>query len=115
MGKPSASPRRRWKDRASALRHRDGDAADLALGVDLHDLLVAAGPQIQVGGKSGRLDEYVDLAGAGSALQIAEDVAALFTPIAGDAFTLAGDVAAQVEFVAVAGAVQVLLQSHSGR
>ena len=94
------------------LRHRDLDAADFALGVDLYVLLVAVGPQIQVGGKSGSLDEHVDLAAAGSALQIAEDIPALFAPVAGDALTLAGDVARQVEFVAVAGAVQVLLQAE---
>src|SRR6266567_1523706 len=34
--------------RASALRHRDVDAADLALGGDLHRLLGAVGAQCQV-------------------------------------------------------------------
>ena len=62
---------------ASGLRHRDLDAADFALGVDLHILLVAVGPQIQVCGKSGSLDKHVDLTAAGSALQIAEDIPAL--------------------------------------
>jgi hypothetical protein len=67
------------------LRHRDLDAADFALGVDPHGLLVAVGPQIQVGGKSGSLDEHVDLAAAGGALQVAEDIPALLAPVAGDA------------------------------
>src|SRR5882757_4939996 len=97
---------------ASGLGHRDLDAADFALGVDLYVLLVAVGPQIQVCGKSGSLDEHVDLAAAGSALQIAEDIPALFAPIAGDTVTLAGDVAGEVEFVAVAGAMQVLRQAE---
>src|SRR5882757_1064150 len=101
-----------FKGPASGLGHRDLDAADFALGVDLYVLLVAVGPQIQVCGKSGSLDEHVDLAAAGGALQIAEDIPALFAPIAGDTVTLAGDVAGEVEFVAVAGAVQVLLQAE---
>ena len=99
-------------DAASALHHRDVDAADLALGADLNRLLVAGGPQCQVGGKSRRLDEHVDLAAARGALQIAEDVAAGFAPVAGNAVALAGDVAAEIEFVAVAGAMQ---SSASGR
>jgi hypothetical protein len=101
-----------FKRPASGLGHRDLDAADFALGVDLYILLVAVGPQIQVCGKSGSLDEHVDLAAAGSALQIAEDIPALFAPVAGDTVTLAGDVAGEVEFVAVAGAVQILLQAE---
>ena len=44
--------RRRTISDASALRHRDGDAADFALGVDLHRLLGAVGAQRQVGGKA---------------------------------------------------------------
>src|SRR5438132_6905951 len=100
------------KGQGSGLRHRDLDAADFALGVDLHDLLVAGGPQIQVRRKSGSLDEQVDLAAAGGALQIAEDIPALLAPVAGDAVTLAGDVAGEIEFIAVAGAVQILLQAE---
>src|SRR6266581_5896289 len=99
----------------SGLRQRDVDAADFTLGTDLDDLLGAVGPQVQVGGKSGRFDEHVDLSAACGALQIAEDVAALLAPVAGDPVTLAGDVAGKIEFVAVAGAVQVLLQTHPGR
>src|SRR5215208_3142899 len=99
------------RQQGSGLGHRDLDAADFALGVDLHGLLVAGGPQIQVRGKSGSLDEQVDLAAAGGALQIAENIPALLAPVAGDAVTLAGDVARQVELVAVAGAVQILLQA----
>src|SRR4029077_14456564 len=98
--------------RGSGLRHRDGDAADFALGIDLNDLLGAVGPQVQVGGKPGCLDEYVDLSAAGGALKVAEDVAALLTPIAGNTVALAGDIAGQIEFVAVAGAVQVLHQAE---
>ena len=93
----------------AALRHRDIDASDLALGVDLHGLLVAGGPQRQAGGKSRSLDEHLDLATAGRALQIAENIPARFAPVAGNAVTLARNVAAQVEFVAVAGATEGLL------
>src|SRR5829696_6666307 len=96
----------------SGLGHRDLDAADFALGVDLYGLLVAGGLQIQVRGKSGSFDEQVDLAAAGGALQIAENIPALLAPVAGDAVTLAGDVARQVELVAVAGAVQILLEAE---
>ena len=60
----------------SAPRHRDVDAADLALGVDLDALLGAVRPQVQIGGKSGSFDEHVDLAAARGALQIAENIAA---------------------------------------
>jgi hypothetical protein len=42
----------------TALRHRDIDAPDLALGADLHRLLVAGGPQLHAGGKSRSLDEH---------------------------------------------------------
>src|SRR3954467_14809260 len=100
------------KTARSGLGQRDVDAADFTLGADLDDLLGAVGAQVQIGGKSGRLDEHVDLSAARGALQIAEDVAALLAPIAGDAVALAGDVAGEIEFVAVAGAVQVLLQTH---
>jgi hypothetical protein len=96
--------------RASALHHRDGHTPDLALGGDLHGLPVAGGRQRQVGGKSRSLDEDVDPSTARGALQIAEDIPAGFAPVAGNTVALAGDVAAQVEFVAVAGAMQILLQ-----
>ena len=96
---------------ASAPDHRDVDAPDLALGTDLHRLLVAGGPQRQVGRESGSLDEYLDLAAARRALKIAENVAAGFAPAAGNAVALAGHVAAQVEFVAIAGAMKTLLQA----
>ena len=100
-------------NKALALRHRDADAPDLALGADLHRLLVAGGSQRQVGGKSGRLDEYLDLAAAGGTLQVAENIPAFLAPVAGDAVAVAGDLAAQIEFVAVAGAMQILLQAQS--
>ncbi len=96
-----------------ALRHRDIHASDLALGADLHGLAVAAGPQGQVGGKPRGLDEYFDLAAAGCALQVAENIPARLAPVAGDAVALAGHIAAQVELVAVAGAMQILLQAQS--
>jgi hypothetical protein len=112
MAAPRRCHLRCLNGQGSGLRHRDLDAADFALGVDLHDLLVAGGPQIQIRCKSGSLDEQVDLATAGGALQIAENIPALLAPVAGDALALAGDVARQIEFLAVAGAVQILLQAE---
>ena len=79
----------------------------------MYRLLVAGGFQRQVGGKSRGLDEHLDLAAAGGALEIAEDVAAFFAPVAGDAVAVARDLAAQIAFVAVAGAMQILLQAQS--
>lgn len=99
------------KAKLSGPGHRDLDAADFALGVDLDVLLVAIRPKIQVRGKSRGLDEHVDLATAGGALQIAKNVPALFAPVAGDPIALAGDIAGEIEFVAVAGAIQMLLQA----
>jgi hypothetical protein len=98
----------------AALRHRDIDAPDFALGADLHRLLVAGGPQRHAGGKSRSLDEHLDLATAGRALQIAEKIPARFAPVAGNAVTLARNVGTQVEFVAVAGATESLLQTQPG-
>src|SRR5262249_10798344 len=88
-------------------------AADLALGGDLHGLLGAVGAQRQVRGKSIGLDENLYLAAARSTLQVAEDVAARFTPVAGNPVTVGCNIAGEVELVAVAGAVQLLLQAHA--
>src|SRR5258706_16213039 len=98
----------------AAPRHRDIDAPDLALGADLHRLLVAGGPQRHAGGKSRSLDEHLDLATARRALQSAENIPARFAPVAGDAVTLALNVGTQVEFLAVAGATEGMFQTHSG-
>ena len=100
--------------RLAALRHRDIDGSDLALGVDLHGLLAPGGSQRLAGGKSRSLDEHLDLATARRALQIAEKIPARFAPVAGNAVTLARNVGTQVEFVAVAGATESLLQTQSG-
>src|SRR5258708_39009717 len=48
------------------------------------------------------------------ALKSAENIPARFAPVAGDAVTLARNVGTQVEFVAVAGATESLLQTQSG-
>src|SRR5712664_2419430 len=79
-----------------AFHHRNRHASDLALGVDLHGLPVAVGPQRQVGGKSRSLDEHLDLATARCALEIAENIPARFAPVAGNAVALARNIAAQV-------------------
>ena len=46
-------------------------------------------------------------------MQIAENIAAALAPVAGDAVAVAGDFAAQIEFIAVAGAMQVLLEPQT--
>src|ERR1700730_1988930 len=99
--------------RASALHHRNVHASDLALGADQHGLLVAGGLQRQGGGKSGSLDEHVDPSAARGALKVAENIAAGFAPVAGNAVALARHIAAQVELVAVASAMQALLQAEA--
>src|ERR1700730_2762561 len=96
--------------RELALHHRDVDAPDLAFGADLHGLPVAGGCQRQVGCKSRSLDEHVNPSTACRALEIAENVPARFAPVAGNPIALTRDVAAQIEFVAVAGAMEILLQ-----
>jgi hypothetical protein len=98
----------------SALHHRNGHAPDFALGGDLYGLFVAPGPQREVGGKSRGIDEDVDLAIIDGAQQIAENVPARFAPSPGNLVALARDIAAQVEFVAIAGAMQVLLEARPG-
>src|ERR1700688_375355 len=115
-GMPQPSGSRSDHDReaaASALHHRDVHALDLALGADLDGLLVAIGLQGQAGGKSGGLDEPLDPATAGGALQTAVHIAAGFAPVARNPVALARDIAAQVEFVAVAGAMQALLEAEA--
>src|SRR5260370_16901380 len=97
----------------AALRHRDIDAPDLALGADLHRLLVAGGPQRHAGGKSRSLDEHLDLATARRALQIAENIPARFAPVAGDAVTLARNVGTQVKFLAVPRSTDSPLHTHA--
>jgi hypothetical protein len=97
-----------------ALHHRNRHASDLTFGIHLHGLLGAVGAQDQIGAKSDSLDDDVDQAMACGALQVADNVTARFTPIARDVITLAGHIAAQFEFIAVAGAAKRLLQAHSG-
>src|SRR5262249_31842485 len=59
------------------------------------------------------LHEHLDLAAACGALQIAEHVAAGFAPTPGNPVAVAGHVARQIELVAVARAVQALLQPRA--
>ncbi|MGY3466060.1 hypothetical protein ACVW0I_002931 [Bradyrhizobium sp. LM6.11] len=66
------------------------------------------------GGEAVGLDEHLDLAAAGGALQIAEDVAVGLAPIAGDALALARHVAGEVELVTVGRTVQRLLEAETG-
>jgi hypothetical protein len=98
----------------SGLGQRNVDAANLALGTDLHDLLVAACPNVEGRGKTRRLDKYVDRTASRRALEVAVDVAVGFAPKPDNPVALGRDVAGQVEFVAVAGAMQSLLQIVAG-
>src|SRR5258708_32111005 len=96
---------------ALSAHHVDRYAPDLALGTDRDRLLVAARRQVQGRGETRGLDEDIDLAAACLALQVAVDVAARFAPGAGDAVALADHIAAEIEFITVAGAAQGLLQA----
>lgn len=96
---------------ALAAHHVDRYASDLSLRTDRDRLLVAAGRQVQGRGETRRLDEDFDLAAASPALQVAIDVAAGFAPGADNAVALGGHIAAEIEFVAIAGATQGLLQA----
>src|ERR1700736_634656 len=98
---------------ALSAHHVDRHASNFALRIDRYRLPVAARGQGQGRGKSCGLDEYVDPAAAGLALQIAIDIAARFAPRTGDAVALTDHVAAEIEFVAVACAAQALLQAAS--
>ena len=91
---------------ALAPHHRNRYGSGIALGTDLNGLPAAIGPQHQICGESGRLDEHVDLAAARGSLQIAENIPACLVPVAGDSITLARNIAVQVEFVAGAGAAK---------
>src|SRR5579872_653157 len=103
-------------DRAGCLafHHRDRHAPDIALGVDLNGLLVAAASQRQAGAKSRRLDDQVDLAAARGSLQAAEDVAVGLIPLSRNPLALACHLTIEVEFVAVAGAAKALFQTEAG-
>src|SRR3954471_23768057 len=113
MGAAQYIARPRPKEVTLAPHHRDVDAPDFTLRTDRDRLLVAGGPQRQIGGKSRGLDEHIDLAAARGALQIVEYIPASLAPVAGNAVTVAGDITAEVEFVAVAGAMKVLLQTKA--
>ena len=98
---------------SAALRHRDIDAPDLALGADLHRLLVAGGLQRHTGGKS-RASTNTSIWPRPPCPAVCRKFPARFAPVAGDAVTLTRNVGTQVEFVAVAGATESLLQAQSG-
>src|ERR1700716_1991931 len=96
---------------ALSAHHVDRYASNLTLRADRDRLLVASRRQVQGRGETRGLDEDLDLAAAGPALQVAIDVAAGFAPGADNAVALRGHIAAEIEFVAVAGAAQGLLQA----
>ena len=91
--------------------HRNRDALELALGLDRHGLFVAAGRQRDARGESGRGRGDLKIAAAGVSLDGPVDVPAGFAPGPGNRGPLCREVGDDIEFVAVAGAGQALLQA----
>ena len=99
------------KIEASGAGHRNRDALELALGLDRHGLFVAAGRQRDARGESGRSRGDLKIAAAGVSLDGAVDVPAGFAPGPGNRGPLCRDIGDDIEFIAVAGAGQALLEA----
>jgi hypothetical protein len=83
----------------------------LARGPDHDGLPVAARRQRDVGVKSGRAGQHLEVAVAAAALERSVDPSAGFAPGPGKRSTLGDHIAPEIEFVAVAGAEQVLVEA----
>jgi hypothetical protein len=99
------------KDKVLGAGHRNSDALELGLRPDRHRLLVAARRQRDARGESGRRRGDVKNAAAGVSLDGPVDVPAGFAPGPGNRGPLCREVGDDIEFVAVAGAGQALLQA----
>src|ERR1700676_4510798 len=88
-------------------------APELALGPDHHGLPVAARGQGNVAVEPGRARQHLKTAIAAASLEGSVDAAAGFAPGPGKRSALRHHVASEVEFVAVAGADQVLVEAVS--
>jgi hypothetical protein len=91
--------------------HRNSDTPELALGLDRHRLLVAARRQRDACSEAGRRRGDLKIAAAGASLDGPVDVPAGFAPCPGNRGPLCGEIGDDIEFVAVAGAGQALLEA----
>lgn len=99
------------KIKALGAGHRDRDALELALGLDRDRLFVAARRQRDTRGESGRTRGDLKIAAAGMALDGPVDVTAGFAPGPGNRGPLCRDIGDNIEFIAVAGTGQALLEA----
>ena len=86
------------------LRQRDIGGAELAVGLHDDRLLVAGGPQRDVGTETGRLGDHLEAAVGAMSLDAAADITAGFAPVAGNLAALCDHRCQQIEPVGVAGA-----------
>lgn len=94
-------------------RQRDRGAPELAVGPDHDGLLVAARGQRNVGVESGRAGDNLEITAASASLEVSADAPAAFTPGPGEHSALRDHVAGEIEFVAVAGAGEGLVETIS--
>lgn len=83
----------------------------MALGFDHDGLPVAARGQGNIGVKSGRARDDLKIAAAAASLKGSADAPAAFGPGAGKRSSLGDHIAAEIEFVAVAGAEEPLIKA----
>src|ERR1700730_2183581 len=96
---------------ALSARQCDRGAPELALGSDHDGLPVAARGQGDVRVKSGRARDNLKIAAAAASLKGSADATAAFAPGAGKRSALGDHIAAEIEFVAVAGAEEPLVEA----
>src|SRR5450755_4915812 len=110
---PGSSPGRLSLENALMARQCNRGAPELALGPDHHGLPVAARGQGYVGVEPGRARQHLKTAIAAVSREGSVDAAAGFAPGPGKRSALRHHIASEVEFVAVAGAEQVLVEAVS--
>jgi hypothetical protein len=98
-------------ERKSDTGQRNRGALEHALGPDHDGLLVAPRCQRDVRGKSRRRRDDIKIAVAATSLDQTVDVSAGFIPCPGQGGALRGDIGAEIEFVAVAGAGKGLIEA----
>src|SRR5882724_1459092 len=96
---------------ALTARQCDRGAPELALGSDHDGLLVAARGQGDIRVESGCARDNLKIAAAAASLKGSADATAAFAPGAGKRSALGDDIAAEIEFVAVAGAEEPLVEA----
>src|ERR1700738_4593423 len=112
-GSPSRKPASRNRSRRAGLRtgQRDRGASEHALGSDHDRLLVAAGGQGEVCREPGGAGDDLKGAAAGASFEVAVDATAGFAPGPGEGPSLGEHIAGKIEFVAVAGAGEALMEA----